>query len=82
MLAAANVPAKEVMQRAGHKKLDTTMKYYINSTSTSKMILLSTINKITTDEMEVEVLDNEGNKQTIKESAYIKRQKVSAVIPH
>lgn len=82
MLAAANVPAKEVMQRAGHKKLDTTMKYYINSTSTSKEFLLSTLNGITTDEMEIEVLDNEGNKQMIKESTYIRRQSVSAVIPH
>lgn len=82
MLAAANVPAKEVMQRAGHKKLDTTMKYYINSTSTSKMFLLSTLNGITTDEMEIEVLDNEGNKQIIKESTYIRRQSVSAIIPH
>ena len=58
------------------------MKYYINSTSTTKMILLSTINNITTDEMDIEVLDNEGNKQIIKESAYIKRQNISAVIPH
>ena len=48
--------------RAGHKKLNNTMKYYINSTSTTKVILLSTINSITTDEMEIEVLDNEGNK--------------------
>ncbi len=58
------------------------MKYYINSTSTSKEFLLSTLNGITTDEMEIEVLDNEGNKQMIKESTYIRRQSVSAVIPH
>ena len=74
MLAASNVPAKEVMQRAGHKKLETTMKYYINSTSTTRILLLSTINNITTNEMEVKIIDSNDQKQLVKESTYIKMQ--------
>lgn len=82
MLAASNVPAKEVMQRAGHKKLETTMKYYINSTSATRIMLLSTLNNITTNEMEVEIVDSEGRKRMVKESTYIKMQNISAVLPH
>lgn len=82
MLAASNVPAKEVMQRAGHKKLETTMKYYINSTSATRIMLLSTLNNITTNEMEVEIVDSEGKKRMVKESTYIKMQNISAVLPH
>lgn len=82
MLAASNVPAKEVMQRAGHKKLETTMKYYINSTSSTRIILLSTINNITTNEMDIEIVDRNGNKRIVKESTYIKMQNISAVLPH
>lgn len=82
MLAAANVPAIEVMNRAGHKKFDTTMKYYINATTQTHQILLDSINKITTDELEIEITDNEGKKQIVKESTYLKMKNISAKIPH
>ena len=36
MMANANTPAIELMQRLGHKKFDTTMSYYINSNELAK----------------------------------------------
>lgn len=80
MLAVSNVPATEVTQRAGHKKLETTIKYYITPTSTARILLLSTINNITTNEMEM--VDSNGQKQLVKKSTYIKMQNISAILPH
>lgn len=45
-LAGMNVPAIELMKRAGHKKYDTSMKYYINRSEESKQYLLNTIDRI------------------------------------
>lgn len=45
-LAGMNVPAIELMKRAGHKKYDTSMKYYINRSEESKKYLLDTIDRI------------------------------------
>lgn len=45
-LAGMNVPAIELMKRAGHKKYDTSMKYYINRSEESKQYLLNTIGRI------------------------------------
>ena len=49
-LAAANVPPSEVMRHLGHKKFDTTLKYYINSTTDARQQLQRAINCITTNE--------------------------------
>ena len=42
-LAGMNVPAIELMKRAGHKKYETSMKYYINRSDESRKYLLNTI---------------------------------------
>ena len=81
-LAGKNVPAVEVMNRAGHKKFETTMKYYVNSTEESKKMLLDNINQITTDEIDIEVTDSQGNTKIVKESTYLAMKNVSAVVPH
>lgn len=81
-LASNNVPAIEVMNRAGHKKFETTMKYYVNSTQTSKQILLSYLNQIDTEEKEIEIVDKDGNTKVVKESTYLKMQNISSIIPH
>lgn len=49
-LAAANVPPSEVMRHLGHKKFDTTLRYYINSTTDARYQLQRAINNITTQE--------------------------------
>ncbi len=49
-LAAANVPPSEVMRHLGHKKFDTTLRYYINSTTDARQQLQRAINNITTQE--------------------------------
>lgn len=46
MMANANTPVIELMQRLGHKKYDTTMAYYINSNMLSRDILKQNINNL------------------------------------
>lgn len=58
------------------------MKYYINTTTETHQYLLDTINNINTNEIDIEITDENGNRQVIKESVYLKRQKISSVIPH
>lgn len=51
MLAQMNTPAIEVMKRVGHKKYETTMRYYISTTPQTHNILLDNIEQITTEEI-------------------------------
>ena len=81
-LASKNVPAIEVMNRAGHKKFETTMKYYINSNQETRKVLLDNINLISTDEIDIEVTDAQGNTKIVKESTYLAMQNIAASIPH
>jgi len=67
-LAAANVPPSEVMKRMGHKKFDTTLKFYINSTSDAHQRLLSAINSITTNEKSYLVSINGADYKEMTES--------------
>lgn len=67
-LANQNIPAVEVMNRAGHKKFETTMKYYVNQSNESKKMLLRALNDITTEEREVEIPDGQGGTKLVKES--------------
>lgn len=80
-LASMGCPLQELKERAGHKKIETTMKYYIDTTSTTHQILLNCIGKLDTKEKEFEIIEN-GEKKLIKESTLIKRQKISAILPH
>lgn len=81
-LANQNIPAVEVMNRAGHKKFETTMKYYVSRSEESKKQLLKAINDIIMEEREVEIPDGYGGTHYVKESRAIAIQKASASIPH
>lgn len=82
-LANRNIPAIEVMNRAGHKKFETTMKYYVNRSEESRRQLLNTLNVITTEEQTYEIVDTiTGERKSVKESELIARNEISAVIVH
>lgn len=81
-LANSNVPAIEVMNRAGHKKFETTMKYYVNQSEVSRKILLDSLEQITTEERDVEVDDGFGGKKLVKEHRAIAMAKAASIIPH
>lgn len=81
-LANQNIPAIEVMNRAGHKKFETTMKYYVNQSEESRKQLLKALNNISTEEKEVEVPDGYGGTRLVKESTAKAIEKGSALIPH
>jgi len=53
-LAEMNTPVIEVMQRAGHKKYDTTMKFYVNVTESTHKKLIDNINSLKIDDPVVE----------------------------
>ena len=81
-LANLNIPAIEVMNRAGHKKFETTMKYYVNQSEESRWQLLSALNGITTEERYVEAPDGYGGTQLVLESRAKAIAKAGALIPH
>lgn len=81
-LANQNIPAIEVMNRAGHKKFETTMKYYVNQSEESRRQLLRALDSISTEEREVEVPNGYGGTQLVKESRAKAIEKASALIPH
>ena len=58
------------------------MKYYINSNQETRKVLLDNINLITTDEMDIEITDAQGNTKIVKESTYLTMQNIAATIPH
>ena len=77
-----NIPAIEVMSRAGHKKFETTMKYYVNRSEESRKLLLNALNGITTDEQLVEVPDGNGGTQLVPESRARAIAQANATMPH
>lgn len=81
-LANMNIPAIEVMSRAGHKKFETTMKYYVNRSEESRKLLLNALNGITTDEQLVEVPDGHGGTQLVPESRSRAIAQANATMPH
>lgn len=81
-LANQNIPAIEVMNRAGHKKFETTMKYYVNQSEESRRQLLNALNNISLEERDVEMPDGYGGTKLVKESRAKVFEKASALIPH
>lgn len=81
-LANLNIPAIEVMNRAGHKKFETTMKYYVNRSEESRKQLLNALSGITTEERYVEAPDGFGGVQLVTESRAKAIAKAGAKIPH
>ena len=83
-LAAMNTPLYELMYRAGHSRPDVTLAYYIGDNEISKQKLLTNINAIDTEEpmVELDTVNEDGSKQVIKESDYVKLQRMTRDIPH
>ena len=82
-LANQNIPAVEVMNRAGHKKFETTMKYYVNQSEESRGQLLDTLNHITTEEQVYGITDAAtGQTKLVKEGELIMRKSIGTLIPH
>lgn len=46
MMANLNTPALELMKRLGHKKYETTMKYYLDENSLAKVLLKANLQKL------------------------------------
>ena len=81
-LANQNIPAIEVMNRAGHKKFETTMRYYVNRSEESRKKLLNALNQISMEEKDVEVPDGNGGTRLVKEHRALAIAQASAMIPH
>lgn len=81
-LAEMNTPVIEVMKRAGHKKYDTTMRYYINTTMETKLRLINNINSITTEEPTITVDIGNGETKEMKQSVYLKYKQFAENVPH
>lgn len=79
-LASHGYPLKSLMERAGHKKLETSMKYYIAQDETMREQALRIINTITTEDpviFNAEYVNSLGEtvKVPIKQSQYDKVKK-------
>lgn len=81
-LANQNIPAIEVMNRAGHKKFETTMRYYVNRSDESRKQLLNALNQISMEEKDVEVSDGNGGTRIVKENRAEAIARAGAMIPH
>lgn len=81
-LANLNIPAVELMKRAGHRQFSTTMKYYVNQSEESRKQLLKALDAIPVEEKDVEVPDGNGGTRLVKEGRAKKIMAISATIPH
>ena len=80
-LASLGTPAHILMKHCGHKKITTTMKYYLDSDEISKAKLMSNINQLGTEAPEIETKDAAGNIHVLKEADYIQMLKARAQVP-
>lgn len=80
-LASLGTPAHILMKHCGHKKITTTMKYYVDSDEISKAKLMTNINQLGTDAPEIEMQDAAGNTHVLKEADYILMLKARAQVP-
>lgn len=80
-LAALGTPAHILMIHCGHKKLSTTMEYYLDSDEVSEAKLRSNINQLGTEAPEIETRDAAGNVHVLKEADYIQMLKARAQVP-
>lgn len=80
-LAAMGTPAHVLMKHAGHKKITTTMNYYLGDDEVSRAKLVQNVNCLGMDEPEIETKDNAGNTHLIKEADYIQMLKMKSQIP-
>lgn len=80
-LAGLGVPPVELMKRAGHKKYETTMRYYIKDTKETHDVLLNAINSLNVIEKQIEITTNDGIIK-IPEHVYKAYLNATAQIPH
>lgn len=80
-LAGLGVPPVELMKRAGHKKYETTMRYYIKDTKETHDVLLNAINSLNVIEKQIEITSNDGIIK-IPEHVYKAYLNATAQIPH
>ena len=81
LLAAMNTPTVEVMKRVGHKKFETTMRYYINQNDITREKLINNINSISTNE-KIFVYEINGEKLELTEGERDLIKGISAIVPH
>ena len=80
-LAAMNTPAHVLMAHAGHKKISTTMKYYLGQDDDSRRQLKRNVNLLNTAAPYIEVADREGALHAIKEEDYLKMLEAKRSLP-
>jgi len=68
ILAGRNVPPSEVMRHAGHSNFNTTLKFYINSTTDAKQQLLNALEHINTNEKKYIAHYADGTEKTVTEA--------------
>lgn len=81
MLASQHVPPTELQKRAGHSKFDTTMRYYVNTTTDSHDQLINCINNITLCEKMITYSLNGSDPQTVPESKFLEVAKIACSFP-
>lgn len=80
-LAAMNTPAHVLMVHAGHKKISTTMKYYLGQDEDSRLQLKRNVNQLNTTAPYIEVADGDGTVHSIREEDYLKMLELKRSIP-
>lgn len=81
-LVSMNTPAVEVMQRVGHKKFDTTLKYYINANMLTREKTLENLQYLNTEEPIIERTMCDGTTKALSQREWIALDKASSTIPH
>lgn len=80
MLASMNTPVKELMLRAGHKKYETTLRYYIGTNSETKKVLINNLSQLNCRERYVRVDYGNGVIKEMPERQYDALEKGKAVM--
>lgn len=75
-LAEMNTPVVEVMKRAGHKKYETTMKYYISTTTETHKQMTNNLNSLDIDDP-IQTIEVEGMGTLEVPLSVIKKGKLS-----
>lgn len=73
-MAAANTPAIELMNRLGHKKIETTMKYYINTNQLTKDKLKANLKLLTGSFADGTMAVSEERKKQLVDGGELQRQ--------
>lgn len=78
MMAAANTPVIELQQRLGHKKFDTTMKYYIDTNIFAKERLKENVKGLTNFFVDGLMVVSSERKQELLEEGLLDKEEFAA----